>query len=313
MSKDYKIDKSKEFLKCSVDKKYTDGSCFTLESLKKIALSYNEKIKNIKENDIKKYKLKEIQIVDDKKILVKEITKKLKHLCKDQLCWLKQDFVQNLKDDEINEFTFRPRGPNGKFEWLSTTNINEIIQQYEKKYNDFEFLGAVPIDFDDLPDLGFRNINFDDYLNKKKTKFGVVFNLDEHWKNGSHWVSLYFDILQNKIYYFDSYGFRPEKRIRRFINRISKWCYKHNIVNENLTDSHTEHSFMHPTEKNYIEKKLHVEYNKIRHQFKHSECGVYSVNFILRLLNNHSFHDICNNPVNDDKINKCRDVYFRFS
>ena len=42
---------------------------------------------------------------------------------------------------------------------------------------------------------------------------------------------------------------------------------------------------------NKIEEALNVEYNRNRHQFKNSECGVYSINFILRLLEGESFED----------------------
>ena len=53
-----------------------------------------------------------------------------------------------------------------------------------------------------------------------------------------------------------------------------------------------------------------VRYNKIQHQFKNSECGVYSMNFIIRLLNNESFDHIVNNITKDDKMNDCRNAYF---
>ena len=60
--------------------------------------------------------------------------------------------------------------------------------------------------------------------------------------------------------------------------------------------------------KNNIEKKLKIEYNRNRHQYKNSECGVYSLNFILRLLNGDSFEKITKNKVLDDEINDCRDA-----
>ena len=65
--------------------------------------------------------------------------------------------------------------------------------------------------------------------------------------------------------------------------------------------------------KNKIEQKITtIDYNRNRHQYKNSECGVYSLNFILRLLNGHTFEEISKNKVLDDDINKCRDTYFRF-
>jgi hypothetical protein len=58
-------------------------------------------------------------------------------------------------------------------------------------------------------------------------------------------------------------------------------------------------------------KKFNIKYNKVQQQYKNSECGVYSVNFIIRLLEGESFDNICNNIIKDDKMNKNRKIYFR--
>ena len=55
-----------------------------------------------------------------------------------------------------------------------------------------------------------------------------------------------------------------------------------------------------------------IKYNTFKHQFKNSECGVYSINFILRLLKGEKFKKITEEITLDDDINKCREVYFRF-
>ena len=59
-------------------------------------------------------------------------------------------------------------------------------------------------------------------------------------------------------------------------------------------------------------KKISIDnrYNKTQHQKGNSECGVYSINFILRLLKGKSFDYITQKRLKDDKINKCRSVYF---
>ena len=84
---------------------------------------------------------------------------------------------------------------------------------YEQLYPDFKFLGAVPYDFEELTSLEVYNINFQELLNKGISKIGIVINLDEHYKSGSHWVGLFANFLEKKIYYFDSFAKRPEKRI----------------------------------------------------------------------------------------------------
>jgi hypothetical protein len=288
--------------KCAPSKTYSEKSCFTLDSLKRMASAYNNKFK----------KLNPIEIKDDKKYLINELTKRLEDVCDDQICWLKQDFIIEMNDEEINEKTFRPLGPKGRFSWFNTTNINEIMAQYQEKYSDFIYLGAVPLDFDNL-DIGIRDLNFDNLIKAKKSKIGIVFNFDRHWQRGSHWVSMYADLLKNQVYYFDSYGKPPKKEIRNFVNRICKWCYTKNILNEDLETSMTEQSFMKPKRENYIERELkNIKFNKIRHQYKTSECGTYSINIILRLLKGEKFEDICENITTDDEVNKCREKYFRF-
>ena len=54
-----------------------------------------------------------------------------------------------------------------------------------------------------------------------------------------------------------------------------------------------------------------VRYNKNQHQFKNTECGVYSMNFIIRLLDNEDFDNIVDNITKDDAMNACRKEYFR--
>jgi hypothetical protein len=303
------IPENKEYTKCAPSKKYTDGSCFTIGSLQKIAEAHNRFFGG--DSD------KLIKISESKKDLVTELTNRISKCGTDQLCWLDINWVKQIKDYDIHNNTFRPKGPQGRFKWLSTTNINDIMGQYEQKYVDFKFLGAVPIDFEDLPPLGISDLDFDQLFNSGKKKIGLVINLDEHWKKGSHWVSMFANLENNNIYYFDSYGIKPRNKITEFVKKIALWCYKRNKLgiqygsskDKELND--TESNFMR-AKKNKYEEQMNISYNKIRHQFKNSECGVYSVNFILRLLKGELFDNICSNITTDDQVNECRKVYFRF-
>jgi len=282
-------------LKCAPSKKYEEGSCFTLDSLKLIAEKYNE-INNNK-----------INISDNKKEMVDELTKAFSKSCDSQTCWLRQDIVKNLDNEDIKNNTFRPAGPSRKYDWLSTTNIDDVVEQYEKIYPDFVFLGAVPNDFEELPLLGLSNINFDDFVDSGKTKIGLVINLDTHDQSGSHWVGLYTDLSKNQIYYFDSVGKKPGKRIKRFNNKIFKYLLKKNFnqdidINQLLKNKKSIKKIL---------KNIDIRYNNYQHQQKNTECGVYSINFILRSVKGENFDDIIKNITSDDEINKCRKVYFR--
>jgi hypothetical protein len=288
--------------KCAPSKKFINGSCFSLDDLKLIAESYNNR-KNSKNK---------IEISNDKIELVNQLEHKMKKVCDDQTCWLRQDFVKQIESDEIQKNTFKPSGPRGKYEWLSTTNINEVIEQYMSIHKDFIFLGAVPIDFDDLPILGLADLNFGELQGGGKNKFGVVFNLDEHYKNGSHWVALYGDLKKKQVYFFDSYGKKPEKRIRKFVSRVVKYLYRKEYNKDlHIRDVISNFKGGNLDKDKFQElKNFDINYNKVRHQFKNSECGVYSINFILRLLDGQTFRNISINKTYDDKMNNNRDEYF---
>lgn len=295
--------------KCAPSKKFSDGSCYTLESLKLIASKYNESNAN-----------KKINITDNKKQLVEDLTNAFSKTCDTQSCWLRLDIVKNIDNNEdILENTFRPEGPSKKYDWLSTTNINDVLSQYEDLHKDFLFLGALPNDFEELPMLGLSNIKFDNFIKQGKTKLGMVINLDTHNQSGSHWVALYTDLSNNKLYYFDSVGKKPGKRIKKFNNKIIKYLYSKeknknlevgkiaNLIN-NLDDKNKKSKYTKLLNKKL--KNFDIRYNNIQHQQENSECGVYSINFILRIVKGETFDDITQNITSDEQVNKCRKVYF---
>ena len=294
---------NQEYKKCAPSITFSEGSCFSLKELLYIAKSYNNHLKNQKVTDIKRY-----IIVSDSKIdLISELSKKIKECDSDQLCWLKWA----SKDTEKQ--TFRPKGPTIKSQWLSTTDINNILDQYEHKYDGFLSLGAVPVDFWKLNLLSSKkNFNLDEMCKDGINKLGMVINLDEHWQSGSHWVALFANLKDNKIYFSDSYGIKPTKRIIDFIKTISVWCHKRNILNSNDNNLDTESIFL-SSEPNKYEQIMDIRYNKTRHQRGNSECGVYSVNFILRLLKGDTFDEIISKRIPDSFVqDECRKIYFRF-
>ena len=390
-------------LRCAANLEYIEGSCLSTDELKALALIYNNAIKN------KKITGDDIKLVHNKEFLLKELDKRFKSCKGEQLCWLKQDFIEATKDFDPDDF-FRPDGTDGKRDWLSDLNIQQAMTQMEKKFEDYLFLGAVPIDFYEINYKNIAKINFDELLvngskqknkemmeynlnkfyynnilliqeiykiNEKKSfihfdtfymdvnkkldnlnkmivnlekkfnsqnypiefiniinkqypnlaadfinqineiknkkypikKIGIVPNLDEHWKGGSHWVSLFINLETGQIYFFDSYGYRPEKRIRSFLKIIAEWKYKKD-TGKTLNFDADNYMKGSSKEKNEIEKKYDIRYSEIRNQYKNSECGVYSMNFIIRLLHNANFDNIISNEVPDDTINKCREIYF---
>lgn len=289
--------------KCAPSKKYKDGSCFTTDSLKKIVGSYNKKNKQ------------NIDVNLPKKELVKKITDILKNKCDDQACWLRQEIVTNIDDnDEIVDNTLRPEGPKGKYQWLSTLDIDKVMAQYHSVHKDFIFFGAVPYDFEDIGVLDLKVPElFENMIRNGKTRFGIVINLDSHNMSGSHWVGLYADFNKNQAYFFDSVGKKPRKKIKKFINGIVKYMYNKqygkkldiNDVVKSLNNNNLNNEYITNL------KNFDIQFNKVQQQYKDTECGVYSINFIIRLLEGETFDHISHNITKDDKMNENRKTYFR--
>jgi hypothetical protein len=282
--------KNEDDCKCAPHLTFDNGSCIPTNILIKLANAFNAYCQETNnDNVIKMHDGLELLHPDEYKLyLLYEIGKRFKG---NQHDWIKHKCVQFMNENEKEELeynTFRPDGPQGKFEWLSTFDINFTLSQYETKYSDFQFLGAVPIDFNELERLPFKKMDFNDLYKNGKKRIGVVFNLDESWKSGSHWVSLFADLEKGQVYFSDSYGIAPHKNIISFIKRIEEYLKNERNISE-----------------------PDIRYNKTQHQRGSSECGVYSINFILRLLKGKTFDHITRKRVSDEKVNKCRMIYFK--
>lgn len=166
--------------------------------------------------------------------------------------------------------------------WLDSNNIRDVMTQYEEDRDDFEFLGPFPIDFA-APDPYKDGDNKDKCLigemcsldipglrERGKTKVGIIYNLDPHYKSGSHWVANYIDLNKNHCYYFDSYGMEAPAQIQKFMQWLT-----------------------------LQEPKMKLAYNARRFQFKGSECGMYSMYFIIRMLMGEQFRPFCRRAPRD--------------
>lgn len=292
--------------RCAPDKKGNKDSCYDLESLQTMVDEYNEYYDDlIEKQDFPNGKIEYTKDqYEDRKYLLKELTKKLEKVCDNQMCWLKVGFLNRLDGDKIEKTTFRPKGPSKKldqFKWLSNRDIDNVLFQYQKVYNDFAYLDTVPIDFAKL-DYKVSKINFDTLKNNDINRIGVVFNLDKHNEKGSHWVALYSNLNKGQIYFFDSYGMEPEKEIKELMAKIAN-----HISN---TNNYTASNILSTKNNQKGGTKLDIRYNTKQHQRGGSECGVYCISFILRLLNGEPFDNITNNRIPDEKVNQCRKYYF---
>jgi hypothetical protein len=270
----------------NIIKSATDESCFTIESLRKIAEKWNT---SHPEMTI------DFDNTTTGKSLWKSINSVMSAKCNNEICWVKQPFIKDTPLAKELLKNFKPIMPkkweSNPYEWLNTLDIQEVMKQYETKHTDFEFIGPVPMDFDTK--LGFGQcvvnelckIDLKTQLEKGKKKIGVIFNLDKHNQPGSHWVAMYFCYDSGQCCYWDSYAVKPNPEVVTLMNRLKD-------------QSHG------------MGKTITLKINDVRHQYKNSECGVYCIYFLTSLLAGHTFENIIKNIVSDDKMNYKRKEFF---
>jgi len=278
---------------CSPSKKKNKYSCIRPVLLRKIA-----KILNKHTNSKIKLNSKKQKLHSDISKAIQEISK-----CKHEKCWITIQILKNElseKDLRLFEKNFRPTIPkewiNNPNTWLSTTDINNVLTQYEIGYPQFKYLGAHPINFDtklgdECVSNELCNIDIQELKKDKKTSIGIVLNTDPHHKSGKHWFSIYIDLkgVNRKaipcIYYFDSVVGEPQKEVKDFIERI-KSQYKE------------------------MNRDIDVLYNDIEHQKGNTECGVYCLHFLVSMLKGESFEKYINTRKNDKEMERFRNIFY---
>ena len=241
-------------------KRVSKTSCYTDDVLNKIKKAYNKS--HSQDKQITSTKPDE---------LLSDLEDKLDH-CEKEDCWLKEITDPDTRR-EINQMTFAPKKPSEWKQdpnaWLSNFDIAAVLRQYEKAHTDFKLLGPSSIDYDTkLKEDGGRcvwddlcKLSLQKLLKQGKTKLGIVFNLDKHDQPGSHWVSMFVDLEDGIIFYYDSAMNTVPTEITRLKDEI--------ISQGKQLDN--------PIKFKYIK-------NKIAHQDTNTECGMFSLFFIVTFL-----------------------------
>lgn len=183
--------------------------------------------------------------------------------------------------------------------WLDNTNIEAVLRQYEAAYPWFRLLGVYPIDFAapspydrgdsaggakclepimcsvTIPELRRDGIRY----------AAAVFNLDNHLESGSHWVACVINVTKPAVYYFDSYGLEPPSQISTFMKSLAN-------------------------DEPRLLKGNRIGFNGRRFQYGGSECGMYSLYFVISMIQGISFRTFVRRPVADKYMLALRNVLF---
>jgi len=241
----------------SEKEKVVRNSCYTEYALNKIKDAYNAN--HITDN---------IVSTEPKNIWM-DLRNKLRH-CSKEDCWLNEITERDTRR-QLDEIIFAPDRPNewdkNPVAWLSNYDIAAVLRQYERSNPEFKLLGPSAIDYDTKPDGkkcvwdDLCRLSLDKLKYRGKRKLGVVFNLDKHYQNGSHWVSMFIDLDKHTIFYYDS-AVNP---VPREVSRLKK-----EIIAQGK-------ELIPPIKFDYIQ-------NNYSHQTTNTECGMYCLFFIITWL-----------------------------
>lgn len=218
--------------------------------------------------------------------------------CKTERCWIEKSSMNPDEKNKIMKSFFRPSMPDSweedPDEWLDSLNLADVMKQYEEVYPNFKFFGANPIDFSapnpykkdalekrECLEDSICKLRLDTLTKEGKAHLGFIYNLDPSDKGGSHWIASFTDIPGHKSYYFDSYGFKPPPQIARFLRSLT------------LQDP-----------------RMKLQYNARRFQYGDTECGVYCLYFLIRMLEGDDFRKFCKRAPRDSDMLELRKWLF---
>ena len=273
-------------LNCSPENKSKDYSCYSDNDLYKLRDMWNARHPD-----------RPIKTKNTKKIW-EQLKEYYATICNKESCWVRQ-MTKNTKLEKELLDAFAPESPEdwkkNPNEWLSSLDILKVMNQYEKKYKCFDFLGPSPIDYDTHQLYGecvweeLCHFDLADQIQKGHNKIGVIFNLDPHYKGGSHWVSVFINVKDKTIFFFDSAGESIPSQIKKFVDTVIQ-------QGKQLQEP--------------IEFKFDQNY-PVEHQYGNTECGIYSIFFITHMLEDKiTGHYLKTHILKDKYMENFRKVYY---
>jgi hypothetical protein len=264
-------------------------SCYTNKSLIKLRNKWNARHPDSKITS------------NSPREIYSDLKKLLNDVCSNEACWLKQSGAFGEVDDDLTE-SFAPTAPpewkKNPNEWLSSVDIMKVMKQYEKAYKCFDFMGPTPINFDTKKIDGqcvweeLCKFDLDTLIKNGKTKIGIIFNTDKDTGPGQHWISMFINVKKKIIFFFDSVGYPAPKQIMALVKRIQKQGLE-------------------------LETPIDFKYDSnegIEHQYGNTECGIYSIYFIVHMLEDKMSEDYVKTHIlKDEYMEKFRRVYFNDS
>ena len=180
-------------------------------------------------------------------------------------------------------------------EWLSSDDIDKSQEYYQHLIPDYYYVKSVPIDFDKKTQTGkclvssLCSMKISELYRKGYRSVGIVFNTDTSDGEGEHWIAAFANLRGSTptMTYFDSYARKPEPEI---VELMERW--KRQVDGE----------------LGVFESPMELYFNKIRHQYKDAQCGMYCIYFLYCCL----YEIPIQKRIPDDVMMMLRRLFFRY-
>lgn len=217
----------------------------------------------------------------------------------DRLCSSSEEVVEH----------FTPKMPSewkrNEYAWLSNWDIDKVMQQYEEEESyKCKYLGTFSVDFATQGQCDYTRaceIDLKRLLKEKKHHVGCVINTDPHDKPGQHWIAL-FMVINPRLpcygaYFYDSTASPPPPQVLAYMKMMRQKAHA-----------------------TFPGKRFRLAWSNKKMQWKNTECGVFSMAYIIRWLNmlknrkgKVDMREIIEQNIDDGDIHKLRAVLYRRS
>ncbi len=205
--------------------------------------------------------------------------------CDSESCLYKK--IQVLNKDDLGD-RFAAQGPWNSTTWLSNDHIDQVLEQWRIKFPKFYH---VPFQMRDFAKTGgeLTRVNWREVAGEY-TSLGCILNTDTSRGTGEHWVAFYVDFVNRTVEYFDSAGHKPHPEFSSFV-------------------VDTAHRLSEVTGKRYTDQLV----TRVEHQQGNTECGVYSLYYIISRLNGVPYKAFEYGKIDDNMMVEFRKLLFRHS
>ena len=231
-----------------------------------------------------------------------------------------QGFIGRMRALQVLDERFLVPGPRDSTELLSNRHIEGVLDQLAREFPDFLHVPFQMIDFLERR-TELARLDVVDALRRGYRRFGCVLNTDESSGHGKHWFCLFLDF--SRLSDADLEGClarRHGAQAQDALERLVRWTPACTLEYFNSSGNPAR-----PQVERWCRAQEHalrtrelpglnlwaLQASDLRHQWSHTECGVYALFYIWQRLQGRPFTDFAEIWVTDAQMIHARASFFR--